>query len=156
MKSTSWFRELALAGWRGAPSLKEMKGEEDTGRITCLGKAESDRCSVLKSFTIAIQNTFLVYLPRIKLSYKHLEDIRNTLNCIFKTILNIKGKQNISVMDFEINSLGLLQNDSLSMVIFNWSIVVYICWHILGRGVFFESKFSKSWSYFSLTELKLK
>jgi len=34
----------------------------------------------------------------------------------FKTILNIKGKQNISVTDFEINSLGLLQNDSLSMV----------------------------------------
>lgn len=73
----------------------------------------------------------------------------------FKTILNSKGKQNISVTDFEINSLGLLQNDSLSMVIFNWFIVAYIC-YILGMGVFFESKFSKSCKWFSLTELKLK
>ena len=45
----------------------------------------------------------------------------------FKTILNIKGKQNISATDFESNSLGLLPNDSLSMVIINWSIIVYIC-----------------------------
>lgn len=45
----------------------------------------------------------------------------------FKTILNVKGKQNISVTDFEINSLGLLPNDSLRMVIINWSIIVYIC-----------------------------
>ena len=59
---------------KGAPSLKEMKGEEDTGRITCLGIAESDRHPVLKSFMIAIQNSFPVYLPIIKLSHKHLED----------------------------------------------------------------------------------